>query len=42
MGRGRKKPLTWVFQGNGRVMLVEPPKGIEPLTFSLRVRCSAD
>jgi hypothetical protein len=21
---------------------LEPPKGIEPLTFSLRVRCSAD
>jgi bifunctional DNA-binding transcriptional regulator/antitoxin component of YhaV-PrlF toxin-antitoxin module len=28
-------------EGNGEEE-VEPPKGIEPLTFSLRVRCSAD
>src|SRR5665647_831900 len=35
LDRGRKPPLTC---GDA----VEPPKGIEPLTFSLRVRRSAD
>jgi hypothetical protein len=37
-----KKAADLEFQDNGRVVLLEPPKGIEPLTFSLRVRCSAD
>lgn len=30
------------LSGVGEDEVMEPPKGIEPLTFSLRVRCSAD